>query len=71
MQVPAASREAVLPETVQMVGVDDAKLTAKPEVAVAVRVSDVPVVWPGMAAKVMVWLAGLTTMLAVTCVAAE
>jgi hypothetical protein len=54
VHVPPASREAVLPETVQMLGVDEAKLTARPEVAVAFRASEVPEVWVGMAAKVMV-----------------
>jgi len=35
MQVPAATRVNVLPLTVQMLGVVDAKLTVRPELAVA------------------------------------
>ncbi len=70
-QVPPVSRVAVLPETVHTLGVEDAKLTARPELAVAVSVTVPPAVCAGMALNVMVWLAGFTTMLAVTCVAAE
>ncbi len=35
VQVPAPSSEAVVPETVQMVGVVEVKLTGRPELAVA------------------------------------
>lgn len=42
VQVPAETRVAVLPETVQIAGVSDVKLTGKPEVALAVRVRGVP-----------------------------
>ena len=37
VQVPVASREAVLPVTVQMAGVVDMKLIDNPELAVAVN----------------------------------
>jgi hypothetical protein len=38
VQVPAASSVAVVPETVQTVDVDDAKVTGSPELAEALRV---------------------------------
>jgi hypothetical protein len=44
VQVPAALRVAVVPETVQMVCVADVKTTANPELAVAESVSRVPTV---------------------------
>jgi len=37
VQVPATSREAVEPVTVQIAGVVDVKLTGSPELAVAVN----------------------------------
>jgi len=37
MQVPTATRFSALPLTVQVLGVVEAKLTAKPELAVAIR----------------------------------
>jgi hypothetical protein len=37
MQIPTASSAAVEPETVQMAGVADVKLTGNPELAVAVN----------------------------------
>jgi hypothetical protein len=41
--------EAVLPETEQILGVDEEKLTAKPELAVAVRETVAFPVWvPGL-----------------------
>jgi hypothetical protein len=56
VQVPAANSEAVDPETVQMVGVVELKLTGSPELAVAVSVTpiDVLIGWVGIAAKVIV-----------------
>ena len=57
VQLPAEFIEAVVPETVQTEGVRDAKLTVNPEVAVAVRFSGVPTVWPAIGAKEMVWVA--------------
>jgi hypothetical protein len=56
LQLPAASIVALLPDTVQMVGVIEAKLTASAEVDVAVSVSGVPTTWLGIAANVIVWL---------------
>ncbi len=44
LQVPAPTNEAVVPETVQTPVVDEAKLTANPELAVALRVIEVPTV---------------------------
>jgi len=37
MQVPTASSVSVLPLTMQVLGVVEAKLTAKPELALAIR----------------------------------
>jgi len=54
-QLPAARNVAVVPDTVQMVGVVDAKLTARPELAVAESVRGVPTVCAGIVGKVMVW----------------
>ena len=44
VQMPTVKKVAIAPETLQTVCVVDAKLTAKPEVAVAVKVSGVPTV---------------------------
>ena len=58
VQLPEAMNVAVVPDTVQIEIVWEAKLTAKPEVAVAERVSGFPTVWAAIAPKVMVcaWL---------------
>jgi hypothetical protein len=56
--VPAARKVAVEPETVQTPVVDEAKLTVRPEVAVAERVSGVPMVCAAGVAKAMVCEAG-------------
>jgi len=52
---------AVVPETVQTLVVVDAKLTARPEEAVAERASGVPTVCVAGAAKVMVCAVFATT----------
>ena len=71
VQVPVATRVTVVPDTVQTAGVVEAKLTVRPEVAVALTVNGgVPKCWFGKAAKVMVWLAWVTWKLCVTGVAA-
>jgi len=55
MQVPAVSSDSVLPETEQIDVVVEEKVTVRPEVAVAVRVTCVPAYWvPVMGVKVMV-----------------
>ena len=55
------SSEAVFPETVQTVGVVEAKLTVRPELAVALRViCDKAYQAPVIVEKVMVWSAGCT-----------
>jgi hypothetical protein len=54
VQVPAASSEAVDPETVQMVSVVELRLTGRPELAVAVNATVVLAVWAGINTKVMV-----------------
>jgi hypothetical protein len=55
VQVPAASRDAMLPDTVQTVREAEEKLTERPEVAVAERFTVVPAACPaGTVAKVMV-----------------
>jgi len=59
MQVPATTRVNVLPLTVQMLGVVDAKLTGRPELAVAVSTGGaVPRVWLPGELKVMVCAVG-------------
>jgi hypothetical protein len=72
VQVPAAMNEAVVPLTAQIAVVVDVKDTARPELAVAERVSGVPTVCvPGLA-KVIFWAMGaaLTVKLSETGVAA-
>src|ERR1700722_8667680 len=54
VHVPAAARVVVEPATVQTLGVADAKLTERPELAVAVNAGVVPAVWGGIAPKVIV-----------------
>jgi hypothetical protein len=55
MQVPTASKIAVLPEAVQSEGVVDAKLIGRPEEAVAFRLTDpVSSAAAGITAKAMV-----------------
>src|SRR5271165_866684 len=54
VQVPALTRVAVVPETVQIVGVDEVKVTARPELAEALSVSGLPWTWDGMVLNVMV-----------------
>jgi hypothetical protein len=54
--VPAMSRDAFVPDTVQTVGVVEVRLTASPELAFAERLTLDPATSVPMAAKVMVWL---------------
>jgi hypothetical protein len=71
--VPAVKNVAAVPLTVQTVCVVDAKLTASPELAVAVSVSGVPTVCAAGCAKVIVCAvsgAAFTAMLLETGVAA-
>jgi len=68
--VPLVSRVAVVPETVQTVPVVDAKLTGRPELAVAERGMSVPTTWAAIGAKVIVWACRWTVKLRVTNVAA-
>jgi len=70
VHVPAPVSAAVAPETVQTDGVVEAKLTANPELADAIRATWPPTVWAGIAANVMVWVAWLTAKLCDTGVAA-
>jgi len=63
VQVPAATKVAVVPETVQMLVVVEAKLTVRPEVAVAERVSGVPTVWAAIMPNAMVWPSGVGVIL--------
>ena len=53
VQVPAATNVAVAPPTVQTLAVVEAKLTARPELAVALSASGVPTVCAPGLAKVM------------------
>jgi hypothetical protein len=71
VQGPAATSVTVAPDTVQTDGVVEAKLTAKPEDAVAPTVNGaVPKGWFESAPKVMVWPPGVTWKLWFTGVAA-
>jgi len=54
VQVPPAISVAWFPDTVQMLGVDDANDTGKPELAVAVRAKGIPAVCAAIAPKVIV-----------------
>lgn len=66
-QVPVATRVSAVPLTVQMVGVVDAKLTASPELLVALKAgAATPMVWLAGAAKVMTWACGAATGAAAT-----
>ncbi len=58
VQVPAASRVAVAPATLHTDGVVTAKLTASPELDVAVRLNDVAADWLAIALKVRVCACG-------------
>jgi hypothetical protein len=58
--VPVAIIAAVVPETVQTLVVVEVKLTCKPELAVADRVTVAFTDWLGMAAKLTVWLTWCT-----------
>jgi hypothetical protein len=60
LQVPLESRVAVVPETVQAVGVIEANVTANPELAVADSVTGVPYVCVGIAGNVIVCVASVT-----------
>ena len=72
VQVPALTRVTVLPDTVQTVVVVDAKLTGKPDEALALTVNGgVPRVWFESGAKVMVWLNFVTEKLRETAAAAS
>ena len=65
-QVPKASMVAVLPATLHTVGVVDLKDTARPELAVAVRLIVAPTSCVAIFAKVRVWLALVTVKLWLT-----
>ena len=56
VHVPVVASVALVPDTVHTVGVSDVKLTAKPELADALRVSEPPTTWVGIALNVMVWV---------------
>ncbi len=70
IHVPAAIGVAVLPATVQMPVVEEAKLTVSPELAVALRLSGAPTVCAAMALNVIVWPCAFTTKLCATAGAA-
>ena len=70
VQVPAANRLAVAPEIVHTVGVVEAKLTGRPELAMAVRLSVVSAYCAAIAAKLIVWVAWWTVKLCETVAAA-
>lgn len=62
-QLPTTISDAVVPDTVQTLGVEDVKLTGRPEVAVAVRATVFPICCVGIVPKVMVWEAKSTAKL--------
>ena len=67
VHVPAETRVTVAADTVQTPEVVEAKLTARPEEAVAPTANGaVPNGWLESAAKEMVWLAGITWKLCTT-----
>ncbi len=66
VQVPTATNVTLVPDKVQMLNVVEVKLTGKFDVAVAVRVGDVPNAAFGSAPKVMTWLPGVTEKLWLT-----
>jgi len=71
VQVPAAASVTVAPDVVHTAEVVEAKLTARPEEAVALTVNGAePNALFESAPKVMVWLAGVTWKLWFTGVAA-
>ena len=70
-QVPGERTVTVFPETVQTGSVFDAKLTASPDVTVALTViGGLPNTLFERGPKVMVWLAGVTLKFTTTGVAA-
>ena len=61
VQVPTATSVTVAPETVQTADVLDAKLTVRPELAVALTINGaLPNGWFESVPKVIVWLACVT-----------
>ena len=54
VQYPTTSKVAMLPETVQTAGVVDAKLTGRPDEAVALRLTDADKLVGWIGAKLMV-----------------
>ena len=71
LQVPTATSDTDEPETVQTAGVVEAKLTVKPELAVApIMNGAAPSVWLESAAKAMDWDFPVTVKLRSTGVAA-
>jgi hypothetical protein len=71
-QVPVATTVTIVPAAVQTAGVVEAKLTASPELAVAVSANaEMPkLTLPGWGNKI-VWVVGATVKLCVTGVAAR
>jgi hypothetical protein len=60
VQVPLPTNEAVVPDTVQTLGVVEANVTASPELADALSVTVPPAVCAAIAGNVMVWVAAFT-----------
>ena len=63
VQVPEAMNVAVAPETVQVLVVVEAKVTDRPEVAVAASVSGAPTVCAAIVGKVIVCASPFTVKL--------
>jgi hypothetical protein len=71
VQVPTATSVTVVPDTVQTDEVVEAKLTANPELAVALTAKGAaPNAWLDSAPNVIVWLPAVTAKLSLTGVAA-
>jgi len=70
VQVPDATRNAIVPDTVHTLEVEDAKVTDRPELAVALRVTLEPAVWAAIAPKLIVWVLKATVKLCDTGAAA-
>jgi hypothetical protein len=70
VHVPAPTSVTVVPDTVQTDEVVEAKLTANPELALALTANGAaPNTWPDSAPNVMAWLPGVTAKLWLTGVA--
>ncbi len=71
VQVPVAGSAAAVPDTEQIPGVEEARVTARPEDAVSTSVVGAPTETAPTESKVIAWFRGLTVKFCVAGVAAE